>query len=308
MNEKLKAKLYDYEINPPEKIWSDISASLDEETHAAFPKRLKEIEIVPADKVWDQITKSLDKSVEQTYSTKLSNLEIDPPIGTWEKISTAIQEQRPAPQISSGRRINLFIKYAAAACLIGVVATAAFYFFNSKKESSIVKTSIAPKKNAEPVIPGNGSNSAAQVPALSNNLPNEGTSPATTATITSVGRKKNPVQETSYMAQLVSPSVADDNSTLDCAFQEAVLHGNVPGNCSSISDGDPYLMFANADGYLTRISKKLAEALGCVYTRANSNPCEEQLKKWRDKVAQSPANSSPDNFMDLLDIIKSIRE
>ena len=31
-------------------------------------------------------------------------------------------------------------------------------------------------------------------------------------------------------------------------------------------------------------------------------------KKWRDKIAQSPATSSPDNFMDILNVIKSVQE
>ena len=94
-------------------------------------------------------------------------------------------------------------------------------------------------------------------------------------------------------------------------FRHASLTGDIPGNCSQISDADPYMMFMNPDGYLIRISKKLAEALGCIYTNGNSdeyNRCQDQIKKWRDKIAQSPATSSPDNFMDILNVIKSVQE
>jgi hypothetical protein len=70
-------------------------------------------------------------------------------------------------------------------------------------------------------------------------------------------------------------------------------------------------MFVNPDGYLIRISKKLAETLGCSYTNGSSdenNRCQDQIRKWRDKIAQSPATSSPDNFMDILNVIKSVQE
>jgi hypothetical protein len=36
--------------------------------------------------------------------------------------------------------------------------------------------------------------------------------------------------------------------------------------------------------------------------------CQEQIKKWRDKIAQSPSSSSPNNFMDLLDIIRTVQD
>jgi hypothetical protein len=64
----------------------------------------------------------------------------------------------------------------------------------------------------------------------------------------------------------------------------------------------------NPNGYLVRISKKLAEALKCYLPAVNTpeSQCDEQIKKWRDKIAQS--SSSSDNFMDVLDIIKTVQD
>lgn len=305
MSEKLKRKLYDYEVNPPEKMWGKITAAMDEETGAKFPQTLYEMEATPPAKIWDQLAESLEKDAKQKYPAKLYDLSVDPPTGMWEKISVAIREEKNLPRISSRRKTFLWVKYAAAACFIGFVAIMTLYFFNSKKENAISQATVAPKNNSQTIIPDNNENPSAQTPVPSNNLPNEGVALATT---NSISKKKNPLQQAGYMAQLVTPAVADDNASLDCAFQDAVLHGNVPGNCSLISEEDPYLMFTNPDGYLTRISKKLAERLGCAYTKGNSGKCEKQLKKWRDKIAQSPASSSPDNFMELLDIIKSVNQ
>ena len=112
------------------------------------------------------------------------------------------------------------------------------------------------------------------------------------------------------MVQKVNSSRVAAHSAAD-NFQQASLSGNIPGSNSWLSDADRYLMFMNPDGYLIRMSKKLAQALCCFYTDGNSEEfkqCQEQIKKWRDKIAQSPASSSSDNFMDVLDIIKTVQD
>jgi hypothetical protein len=113
------------------------------------------------------------------------------------------------------------------------------------------------------------------------------------------------------MTQMAATFPSANGSKSISDFSQISLKGDIPGNCSLISDADPYLMFVNPDGYLIRISKKLAETLGCIYTNGNSdeyNRCQDQIKKWRDKIAQSPATSSPDNFMDILNVIKTVQE
>jgi hypothetical protein len=152
-------------------------------------------------------------------------------------------------------------------------------------------------------------NQAQQItPPPSNNLPREGTS---LAQIETKSRKKTLSEPAVSMTQMAAtfPALAGSRSISD--FRQVSLKGDIPGNCSLISDADPYLMFVNPDGYLIRISKKLAETLGCIYTNGNSdeyNRCQDQIKKWRDKIAQSPATSSPDNFMDILNVIKTVQE
>jgi hypothetical protein len=78
-----------------------------------------------------------------------------------------------------------------------------------------------------------------------------------------------------------------------------------------IADADRYLNFMDPDGSLIRVSKKLADAVGCFYSRGNSDEykqCQEQIKKWRDKISQSSSTPSADHFMDILDILKSVQD
>jgi hypothetical protein len=183
------------------------------------------------------------------------------------------------------------------------MAFAAFQFLNTRKGHSVAGVTVVPPKSPETVNPAEQKNSASQETVVSNNLPKEDISKTNKPQ-----RKKTLLQQTGYMTQLANPTIADINSQPSENFQQAVLRGEVPGNCALISETDPYMTFMNPEGYLIRISKKLAETLGCVYTNKgpqDNSPCESQINEWRNRIAQSPVNSSTDNFMDVLNIIKS---
>jgi hypothetical protein len=57
-----------------------------------------------------------------------------------------------------------------------------------------------------------------------------------------------------------------------------------------------------------RISKKLSDLFCCVSGEEQDENCTNQLKQWREKIAASPFNPSPDNFMDILDLINSLQD
>ncbi len=310
MSEELKRKLYDYEVSPPEKMWNKIAAALDEEISAQFPKKLYEVEVNPTDGVWNKIATALESGIKEEYPAKLYNLEVAPPFNTWQKISAALEEEKTLPQIPSKRRIIPFVRYAVAACFLGIVAFGALKLVNRKTTNRVVADKTVTPKNVSPTIiqPDSNKNSSVEaIPALSNNLPKQGTALVKTNV---VSRKKSLAQQTGYMTLLAdAPTGITNSSALN--FQQASLRvEEVPGNCAVISEEDRYLNFMNPDGYLIRISKKLAEALKCHYPTKNTedSQCDEQIKKWRDKIAQSSATSSPDNFMDLLNIIKAAQD
>jgi hypothetical protein len=288
-------------------MWSRIVAALDQEINAEFPQRLYTLEAPPPFDVWNRIEDRLEEDTQGQYAAKLFNLEAAPPPQTWNKILTLLDEENVIPEIPSKRRIISFVRYAVAACIIALIAFGTFKLLNQKTDgrSTALKTVLPRKDSSAALIP----NPTQQVtPSPSNNLPREGTGLAQMET---KYRKKTSSEPAVSMTQMATtfPALAGSRSISD--FRQVSLKGDIPGNCSLISDADPYLMFVNPDGYLIRISKKLAETLGCIYTNGNSdqyNRCQDQIKKWRDKIAQSPATSSPDNFMDILNVIKSVQE
>jgi len=298
MSEELKSKLYNYEVNPPGTTWSRLAAILDDE-NSLLTQKLYNLEATPPNGVWAGVEQALEEGSVENYDARLYNFEAAPPVGTWGKILHGLEAEKTLPTISSARRFSPFVKYAIAACLLGVIAFATFQFLKTRTGHSVAAVTVVPPKSPETIPPAEQKNSASQETAISNNLPKEDISK-----ITKPQRKKNLLQQTGYMTQLANPMIADVNSQPSENFQQAVLRGEVPGNCALISETDPYMTFMNPEGYLIRISKKLAETLGCIYSQ-NSDPCESQINEWRNKVAQSPVNSSTDNFMDVLNIIKS---
>jgi hypothetical protein len=304
MSEELKRKLYNYEAEPPEVTWRKVAAALDQEINAEFPQKLYAIEETPPDTVWNKIEQQLEKDGKEQF-IKIYDIEVAPPADTWNKISNLLDEKTPSQNASKGRIIS-FVRYAVAACLVGLIALGTFKLINQKAGSGPVATkTVLPQKDSS--TPSNQGSAQESIPAGSNNLPKER---AVLAQADIKPRKKN-FPEPAYITQVAVAAPTATGSKAISDFRKISLRGDIPGNCSQISEADPYLMFVNPDGYLIRISKKLAETLGCIYTNGNSdeyNRCQDQIKKWRDKIAQSPATSSPDNFMDILNVIKSVQE
>jgi hypothetical protein len=119
-------------------------------------------------------------------------------------------------------------------------------------------------------------------------------------------RKKYQAQTASYMTSL--GNISTDLLHPSTGMREASLQDEIPG-CNTVvcQTADRYLLFTNPEGYLIRMSKKLAQTLECLNdgNAGTNDPCTEQVKKWKDKLAQSP---SSDNFMDILNMIKSIED
>ena len=154
MSEELKRKLYNYDVEPPEIMWSRIVATLDQEINAEFPQRLYTLETPPPFDAWNRIEEKLEEDIQEQYPTKLYNLEIAPPPETWNKILTLLDEEKAIPEIPSKRRIISFVRYAVAACIIGLIALGTLKLLNQKTDSgSTALKTVSPRKDSSlPVI------------------------------------------------------------------------------------------------------------------------------------------------------------
>ena len=308
ISEELKQQLQHMQIEPPAAAWDKISALLDEEVYAQFPQQLSSLNIQPPATAWQKIEEQLEPSLEN-LAAKLYDLEIPAPPAAWQSISTALNQQENGAVIKTLHRpkLNSFIKYAAAACLLVAVAFGIYKITGSKTdEPTAISTPQQLSKNTGNVITPN-KEQPVSTEQPSNNLPAE------TKIYASVKRRteKNDLASNTsagYMTQTPDNYSSEENLA---SFQQASLHGNVPGSHSILQNLDRYIIFTNPDGYIVRISKKLAEALGCVYNNATSEQtrlCQDQIKKWSEKLSQLPVSASPDNFLNVVDMLKSAQQ
>jgi hypothetical protein len=296
-------------LRPPEIVWEKINEELDEHADLAVVSQLYDLQFSPPATTWDNIASKLDSDNSVNYPTKLYNLEIEPPVAAWENISAAIAGES-VRSIGPVRKLPVF-KYAAAAILVGLIAFGVKWLTAERTPASMTfKTVPAQNQNQksnQPKTESDQSSTATEIPKPSNNLPEERSREELSST---VPVKTSKTSSSRQIAGLFELHAKETLSTED--FQYAGLNGNIPGSQAGFADvANRYLTFENSEGYMIRISKKLAEALGCDIQDKNSEEyqrCLEQIKKWRDRIANSLMTPSPDNFMDIFQLLKSTDE
>ena len=275
--------------------------------------KIKNTEVNPPDNTWNRIAASLDDSLNGfKFPVALYNQEVNPPEAVWNNIESALDKQiAPDLPLKKIFSISVFLKYAVAACFIGVLTYAGIKFFTSgsiKADTAVVdrdnkKSTDSAKSTGLPAI-------ITKQPAQTETDTDEQALEQSKHTYAKLDMPSNhfsskikrslyksPVQLSSLYA--ASPVV--NIPELQYSHRAAV-------NDSPASEADRYMMYKNSDGQFIRISKKLSTLYCCVSGEEQDNNCTDQLKKWREKLAASSFIPSPDNFMDILDLVNSLED
>lgn len=277
-----------------------------------FRKRLYDLEIAPSLNVWEKITAALDEpAFPEKLSSKLYDLQINPPSQIWKKISSTLDsdESLPVPFI---KKIKPYYKYAGAAILIGLMIFTISLFMSKKNEANVeMEQSSLPNKQL--LSPGNTHEKNFETAFHNENTRNEKKQYAThsrSANIEQSIQKKllTLPNHSSTPADLQTNFSVDElkersKQLTQTAREDIDYHGDYFLN--------RYVTLLRPDGYIIRMSRKFAGMIGCIYNSPSLNEnedCKDQLNKWREKIAKSPLIPSPDNFMDILTLIKYLQE
>src|SRR5689334_22234895 len=120
MSDVLKDKFSNYEVNPPQDAWMNITASLDE-------------------------AKGFRSLAEKMYP-----FEVEPPASTWEAISSELLHTPKAPVKNMK---GLIRKFSIAAAVVGVILVTSLYFFNPENSGEAVSLAGKPVKPAKVLKP-----------------------------------------------------------------------------------------------------------------------------------------------------------
>ena len=312
MNDGVKRKLYNLEVDPPGKMWSRISAALNDEVATEISSQLYDLEIKPPVKVWNSVAAALDNGEALNFPDKLYHLEVHPPIESWKKISNALDEEKALPRIPVKRKIP-YIKYAVAASLLAMVGFGIKWLTAERTGPEIVQSSRTPKTQVQPKTESHQANPQTTNPTeepksvLTNNLPQEGPREAVAATTIAKSTTRRSGNYMTAAYKMPKPEFASSDG-----FCMANLKTDAPGLEPKFSEAAyRYIVFENDNCELVRISKKLAEKLGCTISDQNTveyQNCIQQLRKWSEKIAQMNITPSADNFMNIFELLKSTEE
>lgn len=264
----LRNKMLNYETAPPQGVWDRIAAALDEAQQGdQFPTRLHSMEVTPPAMTWEKITASLDEEVKQ--------------------------ETKPVRQLS---RIPAFLRYAAAAIVIGAVAFAILRWTGNANRDTSSGTVSATQPDS-----GQANNTIANI-----------TPPDTPKTISPEPDEEEDAvvleQSKKLMAKLDRPSKPRKPSPATYPAASKASSAIYTYNDHVPSIADRYIMLMTPDGNLIRMSKKLGNLVCCVSGEDPDAGCKDQLKKWQEKMATSSLTTSAGNFMDILNLVSSLDE
>lgn len=344
MNSGLSHKMYNYEVAPPAGVWENIAAELNEvEITKNLSSKLYNLQLAAPAGIWDNVATQLDETkLFQNIGFKLNNVQLMPPAGIWERIAANIDEsplvsqlaeklqktEIPPPlnvwnnitaeldsmheaAIPERRKLSPFIRYAAAASIIGLIAFSAVQLF--KNNSNVENGGIVKESTAVPE----------KIKSITPLLKEEATTFDTPEAIAVAEEVRNDAaleaSKKTY-AKLDKPVSAKMDMASAFYFNNALSAGTTRGlgDMFDVPDEDPitnnnnlnsrYIMLMTPDGNIIRMSKKLSNLICCVSGEEQDDDCMHQLKQWKDKLANAYAGHSPSNFMDILSLVSSLQE
>jgi hypothetical protein len=301
----LQHRLYHYEVNPPATAWDKIAIALDD-SHLSdtFRSKIYDAQVTPPAGAWQAIATGLDElEITPQYPSTLYNMEVAPPAIAWDKIKESLdEEQKPEAPV---RRLVPFFRYAAAAAVIAAIAFGAFRILSGNsqvdgiaQEQNDTTTSntgapsaSTPTYNADAVSSDEERNNAALEE-----------SKGTYASLDASDRQRMTRASEEYFEAPASPMIvtaafAPETTYRDLACNEVSTPAFADG---SIDMASRYVLLLTPDGQVIRVSKKLGELACCVSGAEQDAQCKDQLKKWRQKLADSPVANSPIDILTLL--------
>jgi len=322
----LQHKLHSYEVTPPAPLWDKITDALDESMLTdKFPSRLYNSTEVPPPTAWTAISSALDEmNLRHQYPDTLYNLETAPPPGAWDKIKSSL-DQDTAPAIPfSSRRVIPFVRYAAAAAILAIIAFGALRIMSSNANNNDgfvtdkqTATSLpSPGDSNNSTTPGNTNTTAAVPPGITDDEARNDAalenSKQTYASLDSREKRKMKKVSEEFFQTPADPVIVSANFNPVHTFEELECSDvNAPAfasNNNAIDIAGRYTMLMTPDGHFIRVSKKLGALVCCVSGEEQDDDCIDQLKKWRKKIANSPVTPSPGNFMDILDLLSTLKD
>lgn len=287
MSQTLRDILTPHEVTPPPAAWERIAAELDQWSALAPAGRLlQEAEEPPPPAAWLAIREELEN---QALGRQLSQLEITPPAEIWSSVE---QELAPAER---KRPLQTWWRYAAAAVVTGLLVWTGFRLFSENKEQpgSITATQTIKDTGSVQLTDQQARENLAAI-IRSTRPPADAPEEVRSAKALEASKKT---------VARIEPAQLQRKLKNTAAFRF-----ELPAPPPVIDTRERYVVLLTPQGNMIRMSKKLKDMLCCLAGQDGDPACQEQVRKWQDKLINAPGSHAPGNFADLLDMLNALDE
>lgn len=231
--------------------------------------KLQQYSAEPPAGLWEKITVALD--ADKDFAQRLASYEATPPPATWQQIEGALDETIPANVVPFKKRTPNRMRYVAVAAFLAVILVAVSLLVRRTEAGSLPNgTERTVLGNAPTPDPGNSS-----VAATPSNVP---IADSAVFTPYSTDEKINTPPATA----VAPPTNKEQDATVNSSMNE-------------------YVFFADGDGQMRKVSKKLADFVNC---KDNDLPCKQRLKALRQQMA---AKAMTTDFTGVIDLLRQMQ-
>lgn len=291
-------QLRSMEIPPPASVWATISTSIEEENSGQwFRESLQYTEMQPPANVWSELEARL---TEQQMGQQLADLQLPAPAAAWQQIHHQLDMESGAKEKAPVLKLQTWVRVAAAAVITGLLLWSSSLLFDVNEDQTQVPPVAQLKEPAGTTVE----------PLAATVEPTKETPALTT-------RKQVVKKKTAVTTGLTTPIQAPEHDS-PLLFDETTTSHRLKrfetvADNSAFEEGK-YLVLLDDDGELVRVSKRLMQ-MKCVNGNGEniqvevtaalqSRNCENQIKKWQEKIAQS-AVLSAGGYFDLQEVIQT---
>ena len=259
-------------------------------------------EVAPPPGVWNKIAAELDESeLAHVFPSKLYEAEVAAPAGTWNTIEAALDAENEvfAPK---RRTMSPWLRYAAAAVLIGFVAWGGIQLLNNSKNSENPLASGDKQSAEQDRSTTTAVNSIESEPGINTDRTDEARNDIALEESKKTYAKLDMSARTTRLKNIASAYRFASNSELTGPDE----FNTVEREGTDLNDR--YIVLMTPDGHFVRMSKKLSDMVCCISGEEQDKECVDQMSNWKTRMACSPTGHSTGSFLDILSLIKSLED
>lgn len=294
-----KDRIVNMEVSPPGGAWENINERLDTDEQE-WAGRVRNTSVTPPAAAWDNITEKLGAGSYE-WASRVREMNVAPPAAAWDNIENTLHPVKVIPVYRQ------YVRYAVAAVAIGTVATLTFFLLQKnepKKEIAQVpatNTQVVKSDDAVTVKEEDAARSVTAIAATDNNTD------AVPVEVSSNTGTQN-IQPRPVNSSLLAKNINRRSVPLQTSLRNDLV------------SNDQYTVVTNFNGSTVKVSNKLCSAIQYL---DNNHGCDESyidkflresdswkitFKLWRDKMLNAASIPSADNFLDIVDLAKTISE